>query len=71
MTNIVDCNYFHSLFFSVISLTPPPKAPDVVDVLQNAYKSDDFGPGPTLTQTTMPKSELLIFTGQLNVFLLL
>ena len=71
MTNIVDCNYFHSLFFSVISLTPP-QVPNVVDVLKNAYfKSNGFGPGPSLTQTTMSKSEFLIFTGQLNAFLLL
>ena len=53
-----------------------PQSSDVVDVLKAYYiksddfKSDDFGPEPSLTWTANIYLEFLMFTGQLNAFLL-
>ena len=69
MINIVDCNLLSLPVFQC-NFIDLPQISDVVDVLNAYFKSNDFGPESSLTQTTNTYLEFLIFTGQLNVFLL-
>ena len=66
MANIVECN-LHSLSLSVTSLTCFQSS-DLVDVLNAYFKANDSG-SSSLTETST-SLEFLIFSGQLNPFLL-